>query len=186
MAEKETVIGPETRVSGEVRGDEDLLVRGRVEGKIQLSQTLTVEEGGIVQADVDVRVLIVSGVVVGAIRASESVRLTEKARVVGDISTPRLLIDSGAAYRGRIDMGEVEGVRPAKSTAAAARSAPPRLASPARAAASVVRAPAAPAAPPRVTAAPPRPAAPPSLPRPDAAAAAAAGPAWAKKKLRRR
>jgi cytoskeletal protein CcmA (bactofilin family) len=187
MADKETVIGPETRISGEVRGEEDLLVRGRVEGKIQLSQTLTVDEGGIVQADVDVRVLVVSGVIVGNIRASESVRLTDKARVVGDINTPRLVVDAGAAYRGRIDMGEVDGVRPAQRSASAARSAPPKLASPARAASSAIRAPAAPSAPPRVSAPPPpRPAGPPSLPRADAAAAAAAGPAWAKKKLRRR
>jgi cytoskeletal protein CcmA (bactofilin family) len=188
MADKETVIGPETRISGEVRGDEDLLVRGRVEGKIQLSQTLTIDDGGIVQADVDVRVLVVSGVVVGSIRASESVRLTDKARVIGDMVAPRVIVEAGAAYRGRIDMGEAESVRPAKG--AAARSAPPRMATPARAAAgptSVVRAPAPPPAPPRVSSAPPRPAAPPTLPRAEvAAAASSAGPAWAKKKLRRR
>jgi len=205
--DKQTVIGPETRISGEIRGDEDLLVRGRVEGRVQLSQTLTVDEGGIVQADVDVRVLIVSGVVVGSIRASESVRLTDKARVIGDVNTPRFVMESGAAYRGRIDMGEVEGVRPAERRAAAekpaerARPAPPRLATPARAAApprlaspaaaatSAIRAPAPPSAPPRVTSAPPRPPAPPAPPpRPDATtgAVASAAPAWAKKKLRRR
>jgi cytoskeletal protein CcmA (bactofilin family) len=192
MADKETVIGPETRISGEVRGDEDLLVRGRIEGKIQLSQTLTVDEGGIVQADVDVRILIVSGVVVGSIRASESVRLTDKARVVGDISAPRFTMEAGAAYRGRVDMGEVEGVRPAQRRAStekpAARPAPPRMATPARAAApsSAIRAPSPPSAPPRVSSAPPRPSAPPSLPRPEAASSASAAPAWAKKKLRRR
>ena len=198
MADKETVIGPETRISGEVRGDEDLIVRGRVEGKIQLSQTLTVEDGGIVQADVDVRVLIVSGVIVGSIRASESVRLTDKARVVGDMNAPRVVVEAGAAYRGRIDMGEVEGVRPAQRKVAAegkpaARPAPPRLQTPARVAVptSVVRAPAPPSAPPRVSSAPPsappRPSAPPSLPRPEVASAnPSLQPAWAKKKLRRR
>ena len=36
MADKETVIGPETRVSGELRGDEDVIVRGRVEGRVVL------------------------------------------------------------------------------------------------------------------------------------------------------
>jgi cytoskeletal protein CcmA (bactofilin family) len=187
MADKQTVIGPETRISGEVRGEEDLLVRGRVEGKIQLSETLTIDEGGIVQADVDVKVLVVSGVLVGTIRASESVRFTDKARVVGDVHVPRFVMEAGAAYRGRVDMGEGASV-PARKSTSAARPAPPRMQSAARAAApsasSVVRAPAPPAAPPRVSA-PPRPSAP-SLPRPDVVAAAGNAPAWAKKKLRRR
>jgi len=186
MADKQTVIGPETRISGDVRGDEDLLVRGRVEGKIQLSETLTIDDGGIVQADVDVKVLVISGVLVGTIRASESVRLTDKARVVGDIFTPRFLMESGAAYRGRIDMGEAANV-PARKSTSAARPAPPRMQTAVRAAApnaSVVRAPVAPSAPPRVSA-PPRPSAP-ALPRADVTAAAGAAPAWAKKKLRRR
>jgi cytoskeletal protein CcmA (bactofilin family) len=185
MADKQTVVGPETRVAGEVRGDEDLLVRGRVEGKIQLSETLTIDEGGVVQADVEVKVLVVSGVLVGTIRASESVRLTDKARVVGDIIAPRFVMEAGAAYRGRIDMGEAASV-PARKSTGASRPAPPRMQAPGRAAApaSVVRAPAAPAAPPRVSS-PPRPSAP-ILPRPDLAASGASGPAWAKKKLRRR
>jgi cytoskeletal protein CcmA (bactofilin family) len=72
----ETVIGPETRIAGDVRGEENLVVRGRIEGKIQLSQTLTVDDGGIVQADIDVRALVVAGVVVGTIHAAQSVRLT--------------------------------------------------------------------------------------------------------------
>lgn len=196
MADKETMIGPETRISGEVRGDEDLLVRGRIEGKIQLSQTLTVADGAVIQADVDVRVLITSGTVIGNIRASESVRLTDKARVIGDIISPRVVMEAGAAYRGRIDMGEVEGVRPAQRSASgekplsrsaparagATRSAPPRLASPASASVTAIRPP---SAPPRVTSAPARPNPPPALPRPEASASTG-GPSWAKKKLRRR
>ena len=94
MADKETVIGPETRISGEVRGEEDLIVRGRIDGKVQLTQTLTVEKGATVQADVDVRHLVVAGTVVGAIVASESVKLTSTARVVGDLASPRVIMEA--------------------------------------------------------------------------------------------
>src|SRR5262245_7373036 len=103
---KETIIGPETRISGEVRGDEDLVVRGRIDGKVQLSQALAVEPAGIVQADVDVRSVVISGVLLGSVVASESIRLTEKARVIGNLSAPRVIIEAGAAYRGRVEMGE--------------------------------------------------------------------------------
>jgi cytoskeletal protein CcmA (bactofilin family) len=86
MADKETVIGVETQVSGEIRGSEDLIVKGRVDGKIQLSHALVVEKGAIVQADVDVKSVDISGTLVGNIVAAESVRLQASARVVGDLA----------------------------------------------------------------------------------------------------
>jgi hypothetical protein len=118
------------------------------------------------------------------------VRLTSKARVVGDVSAPRFVMEAGAAYRGRVQTGEESGRAASRSAGAARpasndRQAPPRMAAPARAATTTMRAPAPPTAPPRVVSAPPRPTAPPSLARPEAAAGG--GPAWAKKKqLRRR
>jgi cytoskeletal protein CcmA (bactofilin family) len=191
MADKETIIGAETRISGEVRGDEDLIVRGRIDGKVQLTQSLTVEKGAVVQADVDVRNLVVSGTVVGAIVASESVRLLSTARVVGDLAAPRVTMELGAAYRGKVDMGNIEAARAAVSARAvqrpvavdkpAARPAPPKMATPGRAMA--VNKPVA-----AVTAARPAaatPASPPSFPR-VAGTVGAVAPAWAKKKIRRR
>jgi cytoskeletal protein CcmA (bactofilin family) len=195
MADKETVIGVETRIAGEIRGEEDLVIRGRVEGKIQLTQALTVEKGAIVQADVDVRALVVSGTLVGNSVASESIRLLSTARVVGDLAAPRVMMEAGAAYRGRVDMGDIEAARAAvaarpvsrptegaadagKARPALARPvAPPKMASPAAAKVAPRTALAAPASPP--------PAAPPSFPR-VAGGAANVAPPWAKKKLRRR
>ena len=121
MADKETVIGVETRISGEIRGEEDLVIKGRVDGKIHLSHALTVEKGAIVQADVDVRTLVISGTLVGNIVASESVRLLATARVVGDLATPRVIMDAGAAYRGRVDMGDIEAARAAVASHAVAK-----------------------------------------------------------------
>jgi cytoskeletal protein CcmA (bactofilin family) len=198
MADKETVIGVETRISGEIRGEEDLVVKGRVDGKIHLSHALTVEKGAIVQADVDVRNLVISGTLVGNIVASESVRLLASARVVGDLAAPRVIMDAGAAYRGRVDMGDIEAARAAVASRSAAqpvaaaastakdRSAPPRVApTPKTAAFATKVAPrfVAPAASEKSAAT--TPAAPPAFPR-VAGTVGSAAPAWAKKKIRRR
>src|SRR5512147_551599 len=123
MADNPTVIGVETRISGEIRGDEDLIIRGRVDGKVQLQNALTVEKGGIVQADVDVKRLIVSGTLVGNVVASESIRLQASARVVGDLAAPRVMMEAGAAYRGRVDMGDIEAARVAVAARPAVRPA---------------------------------------------------------------
>lgn len=103
-----TVIGPSILISGKLTGDEDLTVRGRVEGEVSLTKTLIVEPSGIVKANVAVRNAIVSGVVVGNITATESVELTKEGRMVGDIRSPRVIIVDGASFRGRVDMGNAE------------------------------------------------------------------------------
>jgi cytoskeletal protein CcmA (bactofilin family) len=102
-----TVVGESILISGKLEGDEDLTVRGRVQGSVTLTRTLIVEPSGVVKADSTVRNAVVSGVVVGNITASESVHLTREGRMVGDINAPRVIIVEGAAFRGRIDMGQV-------------------------------------------------------------------------------
>ena len=112
MADKTTtVIGEKTKISGALEGDEDLLVKGRVEGNIKLTKTLHVEAGGIIVADVDVKDCVVAGVIVGDVTASDSVHITNGGRMVGDIKAPRVIIVSGAAFRGRVDMGDMEAER---------------------------------------------------------------------------
>jgi hypothetical protein len=154
-----------------------------------------------VQADVDVRNLVVSGTLVGNIVASESVRLLATARVVGDLASPRVIMDAGAAYRGRVDMGDIEAARaavasravakPVSSSAAPhssgqARPAPPRVAPPpktrrVRQGCAQVRGAPSPAAIDRRNRHPPRR----RLFRASRHGVGSAAPAWAKKKIRR-
>src|SRR3954471_9619851 len=145
-----TVIGQSILISGKLTGDEDLTVRGRVEGELTLSRTLIVEPSGVVKANVAVRNAIVSGVVVGNINATESVELTKEGRMVGDVRAPRVIIVDGASFRGRVDMGDVEPgrlaadrgtrptvrpttVRPALVSGGGSKGAPARAPEPAKA-----------------------------------------------------
>lgn len=142
-----TIIGESILISGSLAGDEDLTVRGRVEGTLTLTRTLVVEPTGMVKAEVQVKNCVIAGVVVGNVTASESVEITKEGRMVGDIAAPRVIIVDGASFRGRIDMGEVDvggerpvgraesrpAARPAARPAMAARSAQaPKAAEPKR------------------------------------------------------
>jgi cytoskeletal protein CcmA (bactofilin family) len=123
-----TIIGESILISGSLNGDEDLTVRGRVEGTLTLTKTLVVEPTGIVKAEVQVKNCVIAGVVVGNVTATESVEITREGRMVGDINAPRVIIVDGASFRGRIDMGEVdiEGEqRPARAVAPSRVAAPP-------------------------------------------------------------
>jgi cytoskeletal protein CcmA (bactofilin family) len=170
-----TVVGPSILISGKLTGDEDLTVRGRVEGELTLSRTLIVEPTGVVKANVAVKNAIISGVVVGNINASESVELTREGRMVGDIHSPRVIIVDGASFRGRVDMGEVEPGREPSERPALPR--PAAVRPPLRPGSNVPARPALPGGRPTPPAAVSRPSAPaPARPAPPAPPAPAARP----------
>ena len=129
-----TIIGPEIRVLGRVTGQEDLHVQGRIDGSIALTETLFVAPGGVVAAEVEALNVVVSGVLVGNVTARDCVTLNPGAKLVGDITAPRLIIADGAAFKGNVHMsGDVDETGAARS-AARARPAPPtrRTAAPER------------------------------------------------------
>lgn len=129
-----TIIGESVQVRGNLSGDEDLHVLGRVDGRIELQRTLVVAQSGIVKAEVSVKNAVISGVVVGNIHATESVELTKEGRMVGDIYAPRIIIVDGASFRGNVDMGDIENMPARKPGSERPRPAPASrpVASPAR------------------------------------------------------
>ena len=130
-------IGTSITIRGEVTGDEDLLIEGRVEGSVDLKQhAVTVGSEGQVKAGITGRVVTVEGSVEGDLRAEEVVVLRSTARVQGDITAPRVVLEDGATFRGAVDMGD-QGSRVRTGTqASAGRSASSGAKAPAEAAAS--------------------------------------------------
>ena len=127
-----TIIGSEIQISGRIEGEEDLRVEGRVDGSIHLTETVYIEEMGIVQADITARDVVVSGIVLGNVTATNSVTLNAGARLMGNVSTPRLIIADGAAFAGDVDMGG-EGAKEAPRADRSRATAPPPRPSQARA-----------------------------------------------------
>ncbi|RYF10074.1 MAG: polymer-forming cytoskeletal protein [Deltaproteobacteria bacterium] len=101
-----TIIGETIVIKGSLRGEEDLTVLGRVEGELQLTQTLMIADSGIVKAEISVRDAVVSGIVVGNITAADCIHITETGRVLGDISAKRVVLNGGGRVRGDINVGE--------------------------------------------------------------------------------
>ena len=120
MAERAVVagIGKSIVIKGELSGNEDLAVEGRVEGKINLNQTLlTIGEQGKVKAQIVAKTVVVIGQVQGNITAVDKVDIRDKGSVEGDVSAPRVAIAEGAHFRGSIDMRQGESAKPAAAPA---------------------------------------------------------------------
>jgi len=99
------VIGPSIQIEGTLRGQEDLFVEGEVTGTIQLqNHTLTIGAQGKIKADVYAHTVFVEGSMDGDLFGSEQVIVRKSAKVHGNITSPRVTLEDGAAFKGSIEM----------------------------------------------------------------------------------
>jgi cytoskeletal protein CcmA (bactofilin family) len=130
------VIGPSIHIDGDLRGEEDLLIEGEVNGTVQLkNNSLTIGPQGKIRADVYAHSIYVDGFMEGDLYGSERVNVRKNAQVRGNITSPRVSLEDGAKFKGSIEMdpqavqsalGSGRGAAASKgpSTAPGARPAP--------------------------------------------------------------
>ncbi|MBB6145258.1 cytoskeletal protein CcmA (bactofilin family) [Silvibacterium bohemicum] len=117
-------IGKSVQIRGEVKGSEDLLVDGLVEGTITLTESrLTIGPNAQVQANVSARDVVILGALNGDVVATGRVELRAGANIVGDIKAARLSIEENAAFSGKVDL--IQGTAASISDRGSAPSAPP-------------------------------------------------------------
>lgn len=94
---------------GELSGDEDLTIDGRIEGKVDLkNHHLVVGTDGNISGEVEAKTVTIIGRMEGNVSAKERVEIRETGSLQGDIRAPRMIIADGAKFKGCVDM-EVEG-----------------------------------------------------------------------------
>ena len=107
-----TVIGSRLKIVGDVSGDEDLVVNGRLEGKIRVDRKVVVSLGAEVEGDVQAKSVIIGGKVHGQVMASERAELLPSGRVQGNVHSPRIVMAEGAQIQGRVVMPNDAATRP--------------------------------------------------------------------------
>ena len=98
-------IGPSIQISGDVTGNEDVRIEGRVEGTVNLSDNvLTVGKEGQINATVNARIIFVEGKVEGDLNGDEQIVVQASGNVRGNIVSPRVTLEDGCKFKGSIDM----------------------------------------------------------------------------------
>lgn len=98
-------IGPSITIKGELTGQEDLEVQGKVEGSISLKKNrVLVSESGRVKADIHAKSIRVGGEVKGNLLGEDEVIILHTGRVEGDIKASRVTLEDGSKFKGSIDM----------------------------------------------------------------------------------
>ncbi len=123
-------VGPSIKIKGELTGEEDLMIQGRVEGRIELKKNnVTVGKKGSVQADIYGKIISVEGEVEGDLFGEEKIIVRESGKVRGNMTAPRVNLADGAKFKGTIDMESRGGEKklPLEETSIGPRSAPSQL-----------------------------------------------------------
>jgi cytoskeletal protein CcmA (bactofilin family) len=99
-----TVIGAGIIIEGEVTSDEDVVVQGTLRGKLSAKESVSIQPGATVEADITSGALVIAGALTGNVTAGDRVDLQAGARVVGNVKAARVTIADGAQFKGNVDM----------------------------------------------------------------------------------
>src|SRR5690606_15552175 len=109
-ASSTAVIGPKITFKGEIIGEEDLLVQGKVEGSIDLKGNhLTIGQQGVVKANLMAKTITIEGTVEGDLIGQERIEIKASSNVKGNLIAARVTLEDGAKFRGSIDMDSQSG-----------------------------------------------------------------------------
>ncbi len=98
-------LGKTVAIRGEIKGSEDLVIDGHVEGIVQLSENrLTIGPNANVVADLSAKDVLIMGHLQGNIVATGRVELRAGSVVQGDVRALRLAIEDNAMFRGKVDL----------------------------------------------------------------------------------
>ena len=102
-------VGSGTIITGEASFKSMLRVDGRFSGRItSTGGALIVGAGGQVDANIEVSVATIHGIVNGDIIASDRIELGRAAKLNGNIQTPSLMIEQGAVFEGSCKMTQAK------------------------------------------------------------------------------
>jgi cytoskeletal protein CcmA (bactofilin family) len=106
-----TMLGESTVFEGTMVVPHSLRIDGRVKGRVEAGEVLTVGPTGVIEADIKAKSAIIGGKVSGNLVAEDRVELEAKASLIGDIKTRDLVINEGAVFEGNCSMSSANAVK---------------------------------------------------------------------------
>ena len=100
----ETVVGKSTCIRGEISGDGNVRIDGRVEGGITIQGNVVIGESGVVKGDISAANLVISGSITGNADIKGNLAIYATGQLIGDVKVKSLNIDDGGIFKGRSEM----------------------------------------------------------------------------------
>lgn len=80
------------------------IINGTVKGKVISHAALVVDANGVLEADIESKDIVISGIVRGNLKSTGKVELKETARFYGNIQAPKLIMEEGSVFKGQFDV----------------------------------------------------------------------------------
>jgi cytoskeletal protein CcmA (bactofilin family) len=107
------LIGNGTKIVGDISSTGDVRIDGHLQGNLQTSGKFVLGANGVVDGNVNCGNADLSGEIRGKVNITELLLLKSTAKVLGDIITGKLAIESGAMFTGTCNMGaKVKNMQP--------------------------------------------------------------------------
>ncbi len=97
-------LGKGSRITGTLVLEGPSRIEGQVEGEVSAKDTLTVGESAVVNARIKGSVVLIHGTVTGDVEAETRLEIRAPGKVIGDVTTPTLVVNEGAILEGRCSM----------------------------------------------------------------------------------
>jgi cytoskeletal protein CcmA (bactofilin family) len=93
-----------TKLSGKLHFEGPARIDGNIDGEIE-GKEITIGESAVATAQIRADSIIVCGKVKGEIIATQRIEIRSTAKIIGDITAPKLIVQDGAILEGHCSMG---------------------------------------------------------------------------------
>jgi cytoskeletal protein CcmA (bactofilin family) len=102
----DTILSRDIDFSGTLVFEKPFLIRGKLSGEIESRGLLVIDEGAVVEANINASKVVIRGSVKGNIIATEKVELSVTGRLAGNVTAPEVFMETGCVFNGRCAMTE--------------------------------------------------------------------------------
>lgn len=99
-----SLLSKEVNIEGDIQGNENLQIEGRLKGSIKLTGDIFVGQTGVVEADVEADNVVILGRINGNVTARKQLQIQSSGKLLGDCTAQSIDIREGALFEGRSKM----------------------------------------------------------------------------------
>ena len=107
VEEIKAFLGQGAEFEGKLIFNGSVRIDGKFQGEIFGQGSLVVGQGAMVQANIAVKSVYISGDVQGNIEVNEKINIHSTGKFSGDVRTPVFIMEEGAFFEGRSHMAEI-------------------------------------------------------------------------------